>query len=912
MTNRLTPTNLRCEYLENPMGIDVQSPRLSWQLTSVDTNMFQSAYRVLVATSIEDLRSEENLIWDSGWVTSANTLHIPYEGKPLQAEKRYYWIVQVCDHDNQLGGETQPAHWQMGLGNKDQWQAQWIGFATQVDEAVRPDGQAGNNSQFFGTGDDILNMRPPAYFRHTFELQQSVTGAFLYITALGLYDASINGQPITDNRLTPGWRDYHQTIEYQIYDVSQLLKTGGNAIGVILADGWYAGYLGPWGRRGVYGDTASLLFQMQIILEDGSQITIGSDQNWKASEGAIRYSEIYHGEYYDTTQEEVGWDKPEFNDGHWQLVTLFDMPDVNLNAQPLPPIRVTQELIPVNIEEIETGVYQVDMSQNFAGWIRLIAEGESGTTIKLRFAETLLHNGRIDTLNLNAARATDTWVLRGDGEEIFEPRFTYHGFRYVEITGYPGSLTLDKIVGCVLHTDLTITGHIETSSPLVNKIIDNTLWSQRSNFYSVPTDCPQRAERLGWTGDLSTFGLTGAYLMDCGAYYSRVMAMLVEAQSDEGAFSNVVPRVVVTADGAPAFGDAGIYLPWLMYQLYGDQQLVEGYYPAMTSWMNYIAEANPDHLWINRRNPDFGDWLAFDDFTPPDVLATAIWAMDALWMVDMANILGYAQDAEDYTHLHEKITFAFQEAYVMQENRIKGDTQAVYVLALAADILPEDLQESAINRLAQLIEERDWHLSTGFVASSRLMSVLCDNGRADIAYRLLLQDTLPSWGHMIQQGATTLWERWDGDVEMRRLHGLDDSSRTFTHPTIGELIGMNSFNHFSLGSVVGWIYQYVLGIQPASGGFQTIRIQPHIAEGLTYARGHYDTIRGRVAVHWNLLGGKLHFEIQIPANVEAKLILPSINPEGDIAFNSGAIAVELAIALNVGSGIYRIQTTWNE
>lgn len=912
MTNRLLPTNLRCEYLENPVGIDVQAPRLSWQLISDDSDMFQSAYRILVASSPKDLRSKENLVWDSGWVTSAETLHIPYAGNALLAEQSYYWIVHVRDQDNQLGGEPQPAFWQMGLGNKDQWQAKWIGFVTEVDEQVRPEGQAGNNSHFFGTGDEVLKMRPPAYFRHTFELEQAVTSALLSITARGLYDVSINGQPITDNRLSPGWRDYHQTIEYQTYDVTQLVKAGKNAIGAILADGWYAGYLGPWGRRGVYGDTASLLFQLNIILDDGSRITIVSDEDWKASEGAIRYSEIYHGEYYDATREEIEWDKAGFDDGKWQPVTLFDMPDVNLNSQSVPPIRVTQELTPVDIEEIDIGVYQVDMGQNFAGWVRLIAKGESGTIIKLRFAETLLPNSRIDTLNLNAARATDTWVLRGDGEEAFEPRFTYHGFRYVEITGYPGNLTSDKIVGCVLHTDLAITGQIETSSPLVNKIIHNTLWSQRSNFYSVPTDCPQRAERLGWTGDLSTFGLTGAYFMDCGAYYSRVMAMLVEAQSDEGAFSNVVPRVVVTADGAPAFGDAGIYLPWLMYQLYGDQQLVERYYPAMTRWMNYIAEANPNHLWIERRNPDFGDWLAFDDFTPPDVLGTAIWAMDALWMVDMAKILGYTQDVETYTNLHKSIASAFQDSYVIGDNRIQGDTQAVYVLALAAHILSDELQESAINRLVQLIEARDSHLSTGFVASSRLMTVLCENGRTDIAYRLLLQNTVPSWGYMVEQGATTLWERWDGDIEMRRLHGLDDSPRTFTHPTIGELIGMNSYNHFSLGSVVGWIYQYVLGIQPASSGFQTIRIQPHIANGLTHARGHYDSIRGRVAVHWQKSDGKLYFETEIPANVKANLILPSTNPEGDIEVNPDAVAVEHAISLNVGPGIICVQTTWNE
>ena len=912
MTGRLTPNNLRCEYLENPMGIDIQSPRLSWQLTCDENDMYQSAYRIQVATSPEDLRSETNLIWDSGQIASSSTLHIPYEGKSLQAEKRYYWIVRVWDQEDRAGEDAPLAFWQMGLGNKEQWQAQWIGFRTQVDETVRPSGKAGNNSQFFGEGDDILNMRPPAYLRRDIDILQSITSATLYVTARGLYDVTINGQPITDRRLTPGWTDYNKTIEYQTYDVAQFLITGENAIGVILADGWYAGYLGPWGRRGIYGDTASLLFQLNITLEDGSQRIIISDESWKANEGAIRYTEMYHGEYYDATREEIGWDKPGFNDAHWHSVELFDMPDVNLQAQLLQPIRVTQQFAPIAIDEIEPDVYQTDMGQNFAGWVRLIAKGEAGTTIRLRFAESLLPNGRLDTLNLNAARATDTWVLRGDGEEVFEPRFTYHGFRYVEITGYPDTLTLDNIVGCVLHTDLPMTGQIETSSPMVNKIIENTLWSQRSNFYSVPTDCPQRAERLGWTGDIFSFSSTATYLMDCGAYYSRFMAMLVEAQSQEGAFSNVVPRVVVTADGAPAFGDGGVYLPWLMYQQYGDKQLIERHYPALVRWLDYIADANPNYLWIERRNPDFGDWLAYRDNTPNDVLATTIWAMDALWMAKMASVLGNEQHVTKYLDLHKKIAAAFREAYVTENNHIKGDTQAVYVLALAAKLLPDDLHLNAINRLVQLIEERNWHLSTGFVATHFLLDVLSDNGRTDIAYCLLLQDTLPSWGYMVKQGATTLWERWDGDVEMRRLHGLDNSPRPFTHSVIGELVGMNSYNHFSLGVVTGWLFQYVLGIKSTSQGFQQIRIEPHITQGLAYARGHYDSIRGRVAISWHKSDDKLDFEITIPSNIKANVILPSHNPERDKQFNPEASLRNQAIEFVLGSGTYHLTTTWHD
>lgn len=908
---RLKAVNLRCEYLENPIGVDIYTPCLSWQLSSEEQTVSQSAYRILVAESLENLSSEENLIWDSGRVASANSLHIPFAGKALKAEKRYYWTVQVWDREGHLGETPQTAYWQMGLGNRERWQAKWIGFKTNVDEAVRPPGQAGNDSQFFGEGDAMLNMRPPAYFRRAFELQERVSSAVLYITARGIYDVSINAQAITENRLTPGWTDYHKSIEYQTYDVTPFISKGENVIGVILADGWYAGYLGPGGNRGIYGDTGSFLAQLKLSFADGSEILIVSDESWKANEGALRYAEIYHGEYYDARREEIGWNKPQFNDRYWQAVTLFDMPDVKLDAQLLQPIRVTETLSPIAIDELESGVYLVDMGQNMAGWVRLKAKGAAGTKIQLRFAEALLPDGRIDTLNLNSARASDTWILRGEGREIFEPRFTYHGFRYVEVSGYPDVLTADDISACVLHVDLPLTGAIESSSPMVNKIVENTLWSQRSNFYSVPTDCPQRAERLGWTGDVFGFSQTAAYNMDCGAYYRRWMNMLIEAQSDEGAFPNVVPRVAVLADGAPAWGDVGIYLPWLMYQVYGDKRIIERHYRAMTRWMEYILEANLNFLWQKRRNPDFGDWLAYNDYSPNEVVATAIWAMDALWMADMADILGLSQNAMHYRKIHQNIADAFAEAYISNK-RIEGDTQAVYVLSLAAEILSDEMKQAAIERLVQLIQDRDWHLSTGFVATPLLMTVLSENERSDVAYRLLLQDSLPSWGYMVKQGATTQWERWDGDIEMRRLHGLDDSPRSFAHPVIGELAGMNSYNHFALGSVTGWIYQYILGIQSLAGGFQKLLIKPHIDVGLDYARGHYDSIRGRIAVSWEKSQGKLDFEISIPANVTAQVILPSDNPAHDAQAIAKASSAEQAIELELGSGTYHIQTSWRK
>lgn len=896
----MTIINLRCEYLENPVGLDVAAPRLSWQWDTPEPDTRQTAYRLLVAADPAHLTTETALIWDSGRVEADASAHIAYAGPSLAPAQRVYWTVQAWDQAGHLYTSAQSAFWQMGLGPTYRWQAQWISYPTQVDEAVRPPGPAGADLQLFSGGDDQLNMRPPAYLQHLFVLAQGVRSAWLYITARGLYDAHLNSQPVTDARLTPGWTDYQHLLEYQTYDVTALLRPGQNTVHVILADGWYAGYLGPWGRRGLYGDTPALLLELHITLADGSQQVIASGPEWQGAEGPLRYAELYHGEYYDARRARFDW----------QPVTLAAPSDARLVGQATPPQRVTQTLEPVAIRQTQPGSYLVDMGQNMVGWLRLTVSGPAGTCVRLRHAEALLPDGRLDMVNLGPARATDTYILHGEGVERYEPRFTYHGFRYVEVSGHPGELTADALVGCVVHADLAQTGQITTASPLVDQVFANTYWSQRGNFNSVPTDCPQRAERLGWTGDMFTFARTGAYNMDCAAYYARWLHIVLREQSDEGGFPNVAPRAVLSMDGAPAWGDAGVWVTYLLYEQYGDRQIVEQAYPALTRWMAYIETRNPDGLWREGRQLDFGDWLSYNDFTPTDLLATAIWAMDARWMREMALAIGRADDAERWGALHQRISAAFVAAFVGADGRLHGDTQAAYVLALSAGVLPEAHTTAAVARLVELIAGCGWHPTTGFVATPLLLPVLSAHGQDAVAFRLLLQDTLPSWGYMIRQGATTIWERWDGDVEMRRIHGADTTARTFAHPVIGELIGMNSYNHFAFGAVAEWLYAYLLGIQPdpKQPGFKAIRIAPRTNGGLTHASGHYDSLYGRIRVAWRRQAGWLHTQVTIPANTSAMIRLESSAPASDAARYPGAMADDWAIIIPRGSGEYTFET----
>ncbi len=642
-----------------------------------------------------------------------------------------------------------------------------------------------------------------------------------------------------------------------------------------------------------------------------------TDEKWKVTtSGPIRWSDMQMGESYDARMELRGWDTPGYDDSAWEPVAVISlcgaelapsgreiMPrsGVALVADRTQPVKVTEEIRPAAITQVTDGVYVCDMGQNMAGWERLRAQGSAGTQITLRFAEMLNPDGTVYTENLRAARQTDTFILSGSGVETFEPRFTFHGFRYVEITGYPGAPALDDITGCVVHSATPPAGSFACSHEMVNQLQRNIVWGQRGNFLSVPTDCPQRDERLGWLGDAQVFIRTAACNMDVAAFFTKWMVDVVDAQSPNGAFPNVAPRLARQEDGAPAWGDAGVIVPWTIYRVYGDTRIVERCWDAMTRWMDYLQQANPGHLWVGRMTRNYGDWLSINADTPKDVLATAYFAYDAARMAEMAEAIGRLDEAEKYQRLFEAIKQAFVEAYVSEDGRIKGDTQTVYVLALHMNLLPDDLRSAAAAHLVENIAQRDGHLSTGFIGVSYLCPVLAANGYLDVAYRLLLNDTFPSWGYSIKQGATTIWERWDG----------------WTHDKGFQDKGMNSFNHYALGSIGQWLYQAVAGIDLGQPGFERIVIRPRPAEGLTHARAEYDSIRGIIASEWRIEDGLLRLSVTIPANTTATVFIPNGNPvkEGELSAEEAEGVTFLrqeadATVYEVVSGSYIFTTLW--
>jgi alpha-L-rhamnosidase len=894
------PVQLKCEYRVDPLGIDARTPRLSWALQAEGRGQTQSAYRILVAASEKDLEAEENLLWDSGRVESGRSVGVVYGGEALRSGSRCVWKVRAWDGSGNLSPYGGPAVFEMGLLEDSDWEGAWTSLGKGPSQDMEP--PSGDEYDELGNGLD-----PSPYLRKEFRLEGPVRRARLYATARGVYEPYVNGERVGKDVLAPGWTDYRKRVQYQTYDVTGLLAEGRNALGAILGDGWYAGFVGfdPKHRGAHYGSRAHLLAQLEVEYEDGTTQTVVSDGSWKSSTGPILYSDLLVGESYDARQEMVGWNEPGFDDSDWYPVGVEEVGKTLLLAQPDEGVRVTEEVAAKAVTESERGVYVFDMGQNIVGWVRLKVQGEAGTEVTLRHAEALNPDGTIYTTNLRFARATDRYVLRGGGEQVYEPRFTFHGFRYVEVTGYPGEPPLEAIIGRVVHSATPPVGSFECSSPMVNKLQSNIVWGQRDNFLSIPTDCPQRDERLGWTGDAQIFVRTASFNMDVAAFFEKWMVDVEDAQSSEGAFPDVAPLFgdrseAFLSRGAPAWGDAGVIVPWTIYKTYDDTRIVERHYDAMGRWMEYLRDANPDLLRRNKLGNNYGDWLSPKGaHTPKDLLATAYWAYDARLMAEMARAVGRPEDAKRYEDLFEGIKGAFNEAYVAPDGRIKGDTQTCYVLALHMDLLPEGLRPAAAEHLVAAIEREDWHLSTGFVGVGYLCPVLTETGHRDVAYRLLNNETYPSWGYTIRNGATTIWERWDGWTE----------ENGFQSPN------MNSFNHYSLGSVGEWLYRYVAGLDmdPQSTGYGRIVIRPRPGGGLTHARAEYDSVRGKIASAWSIEGDQFNLGITIPPNTTATVHVPvtsgvGISESGRPVEQAEGVKVlrkdDGEVVLAVGSGDY--------
>lgn len=853
----IAPGGLRCEYLVDPLGLGETAPRLSWVLESDQRGQLQSAYRVLVAASADALAHDQGDLWDSGKVESSESIQVVYAGKPLTSRMRCFWKVMVWDARGRPSAWSAPALWSMGLLSSKEWKAKWIGSDTDADWMPRRIYYPLSLVRGLFMKDGKVYL-PAPYLRKSFRVEKPIKRAVVYASALGLYELHLNGSRVGRDYFTPGWTDYNKRIYYQTYDVTGLVGSGDNVIGAILADGWYAGNVG-WSGQRHYGSRLRLLCELHLEYEDGSEAIVAGDDSWRAARGPIREADIQAGESYDARLEMEGWDQPGFDAKSWHPVAVTDRVTALLQPYPGIPVRRCGEILPLSITEPRPGVFVFNLGQNFAGWARLRVRGQAGDKVTLRFAEMLNPDGTIYTKNLRTARATDSYVLKGGGEETWEPRFTYHGFQYVELTGYPGTPTLESVIGVVAHSGLAETGEFACSNPIVHKLYRNIVWGQRSNYFEVPTDCPQRDERLGWTGDTQVFIRTASYNMDVAPFFTKWLVDLADAQFPDGRFPDTAPRM--TPNAAAGWGDAGIICPWTIWRVYGDTRVIEKHYQAMARWIEFLNKRSPGG-WSPALG-SYGDWLNVKDPTDIGLISTAYFARSAGLMAEMARALGREDDAQKYDELFRTVADAFTRRYVKDDARIEGDSQTAYLMALKFNLLPEPMRDAASARLIEKIKERDGSLSCGFLGVNLLLPTLTEVGRDDVAYRLLTNTRYPSWGYSITQGATTIWERWNSYTK----------DQGFGNPS------MNSFNHYAYGSAGEWMFEAVAGIDTDGPGFKRILIHPRPGGDITWVLASYNSIRGKISTDWSIEGHSFKLDLTIPANTTAIVYVPAAGPD---------------------------------
>jgi len=907
----VAPCGLRCEYLSDPNGIDVVTPRLSWRIESDDPvarGIAQTAYQILVASSPDKLDADIGDLWDTGKMDDGESLHHAYSGTALVSGAAAFWKVRVWYGGDTPSAWSSTARWRQGLLHREDWAGQWIGFPGE-----RPADTTDPNP-----------VNPPSpLLRRAFSVAGPVKRATLYATARGLYECRLNGQRVGDHQLAPEWTDYGQRIQYQTYDVTDLIREGENAVGATLGDGWYLGRMGPirWDktfpRRGVYGPHRRFLLRLDIEYANGTTQALVSDGGWKATDdGPIRSADNFIGEIYDARKAHPGWDSSGFDDSAWETVVTEPLDDTPLVAQMNEPIRVIADIPAIAVTEPNPGVYVFDIGQNIAGWCRIRVTGEAGREIVLRHGEMLNPDGTLYTQNLGMAIQTERYTLAGGGEEVFEPHFTYHGFRYVEVNGLMEMPDAAILTGRAVASDAPNTMHFECSNPMLNRLVCNALWSQRGNMHSTPTDCPQRDERMGWMGDAQVFAQSAILNMDMAAFFTKWIQDIRDAQATDGSFPDIAPHPCgrdVRFKNAPGWADAGVVVPWRLYQNYGDVEVLRRHVDAAKRFIDGVKRDNPDLIWRNNVGNNYGDWLNGDTIIAEDypkqggaldkeIFATAFFAHSTSLVARMCEVLGQEEDAKRYAALANGIIVAFR-AHFVEGSIVKGDTQAGYAMALHFDLLPEAVRPEAARRMVEAIHRYDDRISTGFHSTYRMMFELSRWGYGDLAYKLVESLRFPSWGYSIEQDATTIWERWDGYVK----------GRGFQNP------GMNSFNHYAIGAVVEWIYRNVAGINPddAQPGYRHLIIRPRPGGSLTSARCTYESIRGPIHSAWTRDSGTFRMEVAIPPNTTALICVPAKDADGvregagPAAESPGVVFVKMAdgaAVYAVGSGHYTFET----
>jgi alpha-L-rhamnosidase len=886
---QLSTYDLTCEHLTNPIGIDVKKPRLSWKLKSDKRNTSQTAYLIEVSESTDF--NKKSIVWTSTKVNSSTSILQMYAG-PLKSRTRYFWRVKVWDNQSQESTWSAPSLFETGLLSKSEWVAKWIEIPN-----------------------DTMRISPAIMLRKDFPIKKKIKEAKAYVTAHGIYELYLNGQKIGDQVLTPGWTSYNKRLQYQVYDVTNQINQGKNAVGAMLADGWYRGNLGWQNKYAVYGNQRGLLCQIHVKYTDNSEEIITSDADWKASQaGPIRMADIYNGETFDATKTISDWATPAFNDSKWHPVQVANYNNDVLVASMGAPIKRIQEIIPVRIFRTPKGTLVADFGQNMVGWVKLKIKGQSGTRLKMQHAEVLDKYGEFYTDNLRTAQATATYIIgQTNVEETYEPRFTFFGFRYFAIEGLPANATLtnDNLTAVVVHSEIAPTGDFSCSNPLINQLQSNIKWGQKGNFLDVPTDCPQRDERLGWTGDAQAFVRTATFNANVSAFFTKWLADVKADQCPGGEVPFVVPDALnpqgsLTVPTSAGWGDVAVIAPWTIYEVYGDKTLLAEQYGSMKAWVEYIRSKSGNNL-IWKNGSVFGDWLFYvpasgstreaDGHTNQNYIATAFFAYSTKLTAQAAQVLGKTEDAKMYNELFEQIKVKFNNEYVTPSGRTASDSQTSYILALMFDLLPENQRPKAVEYLVEDIKGRKNHLSTGFLGTPYITKVLSDNGQTDVAYDLLFQETYPSWLYPVKMGATTIWERWDGQKP--------DSTFQTT--------GMNSFNHYAYGAIGDWMYRVVAGIEIGEAGYKHILIQPHPTTKLDFAKASFESSYGQIVSHWSREGGKMKLQVEVPANTTATIMLPEakvnqISADGQIMTESAIYknikAKNKSVQVEVGSGSY--------
>lgn len=838
-------TKLVTEYHQNPIGMDVVKPRFSWQLLSDGQNVMQTAYEIRVADTPKNLGKKSAQIWSSGKTESDKSVNVEYGGPALESMQRAYWQVRVWDNSGKPSAWSEPAFWETGILKPELWTASWI---TLPNEAK------------------INGSKPVHYYRNEFSANKKVASARVYVTSLGLYELYLNGKKVGDELFTPGWTSYNKRLQYQTYDVTSMIQQK-NAIGAMVGDGWYRGNIGWQDQRDYYGSQLALLVQLKIDYTDGTSETIASDSKWKATTGPILESDIYNGELYDARLEMDGWAATGFSDNNWKTVETIDKSKNHLIAPQGVPVKAVEEIKPIEKITTPKGELVYDLGQNMVGWVRIKLKGKKGDKVVMKFAEVLDKDGNFYTDNLRSAKVTNTYIFKGDGEEIYEPTFTFHGFRYLKLEGLEQAPALDDITGVVIYSDMTPTGNFTCSDPMINQLQSNIQWGQKGNFLDVPTDCPQRDERLGWTGDAQVFAPTAAFNFNVAGFYTKWMKDLAADQLPDGKVPHVIPDVLKGGGGSTAWADAALIVPWTTYLVYDDKRILEEQYPSMVAWVGFMQkQAGDDNLWTGGTH--FGDWLAFattrSDYpgatTEKDLIATAYYKYSSGLLAEIATLLGKDTDAKKYAALSENIKKAFVNEFVTPAGRLVSHTQTAYSLALAFDLLPEDLIPAAAEYLAGDVQKMK-HLTTGFVGTPLLCKTLSAHGYEDLAFMLLNRKEYPSWLYPVTQGATTIWERWDG----QKPDGTFQS------------VGMNSFNHYAYGAIGEWLYTYVAGIKldEDKPGYKHFFLEPHPGGGLSNATAEFDSMYGKIKSAWKTEGGNFVYDVEIPANTTATVILPN-------------------------------------